>query len=76
MTRVALIVAVAVFSFSVMVVAATSLANAEARDAVAVQSPERAAADWERNQFWPAPQPPFDKTPITPVESAGAPMCW
>jgi hypothetical protein len=23
---------------------------------------------------WPAPQEPFDTTPITPVESAGAPM--
>ena len=74
MTRVALIVAIAVFSFSAIVVAASSFANTEPRAATGVPVPEEAPTSWGWNQDWPAPKPPLDETPITPVESAGAPM--
>jgi hypothetical protein len=74
MTRLVLIVAIAVLSFSAMVVAATSLDKAQPRASTSLPSPHEAAANWEWNQGWPAPQAPFDETPITPVESAGAPM--
>ena len=35
---------------------------------------EETAVRGEWGAELPAPRPPFDETPITPVESAGAPM--
>jgi hypothetical protein len=41
----------------------------------AAQAPAQAAfPSAAADVAWPAPQEPFDMTPITPVESAGAPM--
>jgi hypothetical protein len=41
----------------------------------AVQAPAQAAPPSSAADVgWPAPREPFDMTPITPVESAGAPM--
>ena len=41
----------------------------------AVQAPVQAElSSTAADVAWPAPQAPFDTTPITPVESAGAPM--
>ncbi|HSW04106.1 hypothetical protein [Aquabacterium sp.] len=40
----------------------------------AAQTPTRAGPSTAADEAWPAPQEPLDTTPITPVESAGAPM--
>ena len=43
--------------------------------AAAVQAPAHAAPRFAAADVaWPEPQEPLDTTPITPVESAGAPM--
>ena len=74
MTRLAVIVAIAVLSFSAMVFAVAALAEAEPQRANVLPCANEAAVNRERAVGWPAPRPPFDETPITPVESAGAPM--
>lgn len=42
----------------------------------AIQAPAQAVElpATASDMAWPEPQAPFDATPITPVESAGAPM--
>jgi hypothetical protein len=40
----------------------------------AAQAPAQAAPPSAANVQWPPPQEPLETTPITPVESAGAPM--
>lgn len=40
----------------------------------AAQAPQAAPPSAAADVAWPAPQEPFDMTPITPVESAGAAM--
>jgi len=40
----------------------------------AAQAPQAAFSSEIADVTWPDPQAPFDTTPITPVESAGAPM--
>ena len=76
MTRLVVIVAAAVLSFAAMVVAVASLAEARPQSSSVVPSAEDTAANRAWSQGWPAPKAPFDETPITPVESAGAPMFW
>ena len=76
MTRLIVTIAAAVLSFSIMVVAVAATAEGALRRAAVASSQEEAALNWEWNPGWPAPRPPLDDTPITPVESAGAPMFW
>jgi hypothetical protein len=71
-------IAVAASVFSIVVVAVTI---AEPRVVAAASKRSNAASEAEvfrvpsgRIDDWPAPNAPFDNTPITPVESAGAPM--
>ena len=73
MIRLHVTVAIAVFAFSTMVVAA-ALTAAEPQQSSIAPDADGLAVRWESHDGWPAPQEPFDETPIGPVESAGAPM--
>ncbi len=75
MIRLHVTVAIAVFAFSTMVVAlAATLTVAEPQQSSIAPGADGLAVRWESHDGWPAPQEPFDETPIGPVESAGAPM--
>lgn len=62
--------AVAAILAGLLLVQAIQPHGAEAAAQAPQGVPPSAAAD----VAWPAPQEPFDMTPITPVESAGASM--
>jgi hypothetical protein len=75
MMRVAMTVAIAVIAFSTMVAAVAAVMKpAKAQGLTAAPTPHEIAVNWEWSVEWPEPKAPFDETPITPVESAGAPM--
>jgi hypothetical protein len=54
-----------------LITLATSACDSQA----AIHAAAKAADAWSEipRVIWPPPQTPFDDTPITPVESAGAP---
>lgn len=67
--------AIAGLSLSAMVVALASFrATAEPERAIAVPHADVSATREDSTESWPAPSAPFDETPISPVESAGAPL--
>ena len=75
MTRLVLISSIAVISFATIVLAVAAVTKpAHAQGLIVTPNAQEDAVDWEWSIAWPAPKAPFDETPITPVESAGAPM--
>jgi hypothetical protein len=67
--------ALAGLSLSMMVIGLAALgAGPEPQRAIAVPSADISATQEDSLTGWPAPSAPFDETPITPIESAGAPM--
>jgi hypothetical protein len=75
MMRFAITAGIAVLAFSTMVyTVALAMTARGAQAATVVLTPEEFAVNWEWHQIWPAPKAPFDETPITPIESTGAPM--
>jgi len=75
MTRLVLTTSIAVISFSTIVLAVAAMTkSAQAQGPLVAPSAQENPVNWEWSIAWPAPKAPFDETPITPVESAGAPM--
>jgi hypothetical protein len=70
MTKTQAITVLAILGIVVLFEAVEPNGAVAAADASAQASPRFAGAD----VVWPEPQEPLDTTPITPVESAGAPM--
>jgi hypothetical protein len=74
MSKLNLLLAGAVIMFWTAVVAvAVAVTTHESRGASVAPSAAIATPP-PTSRTWPEPQAPFDETPITPIESAGAPM--
>lgn len=75
MKKVVAIAALAGLSLSTMVAGLAAVqAPAEPQRAIAAPGADFWPTRQESVEGWPAPSAPFDEIPITPIESAGAPM--
>ena len=74
MKRIVVTVAIVVLSIPTMLAATGALKASEPRGSIVMPTADDLATRQDAIDGWPAPSPPFDETPITPVESAGAPM--
>ena len=74
MKRLNLFVAGAVIFFWTAVIAVPTALAARGPHGASVAPSVELVAPPQATSSWPEPKPPFDETPITPIESAGAPM--